>query len=174
MDLMSIRSSFELEEFYRRWKAPVFTFCCLYLGDKHVAGAATSQAFLSYYRQHRELDLAQLPSPLIAAALTAVCRLAGLRTGPAVITRAAGEVQPLKDAIVNLAADERTVFILSTVLKMDAEPVSAATGLPLERVHELWRSALRVLSATLVHPSSHADKNVGWDTCQPAHSDPAI
>lgn len=141
------RPSFQVEEFYRRWKAPIFTFCCLYLGDKHLAGDATSRAFLSYYRQHGELELNQLPPPLIAAALTAVRRLASFRTGPAAITRAAGEAQPLKDAIVNLAADERTVFILRTVLKMDAEPVSAAAGLPLERVHELWRSALRLLSA---------------------------
>jgi len=148
MNLMSIRSPFELEEFYRRWKAPVFTFCCLYLGDKHVAGAATSQAFLSYYKQNKELNLEQLPSPLLAAALTVVCRLAGFRTGPAVVTRAAGEAQPLTDVIANLAADERTVFILRTVLKMDAQNISDATGLQPERVHELWQNALKMLSAT--------------------------
>ena len=148
MDQMSIRSSFELEEFYRHWKAPVFSFCCLYLADQHLAGAATSQAFLTYYKQNKELNLEQLPSPLLAAALIAVCRLASFRTGPAVVTRAAGEAQPLTDVIANLVADERTVFILRTVLKMDTEAISNVTGLRSERVHELWQSALRMLSGT--------------------------
>lgn len=155
------RPSFQLEEFYRRWKAPVFTFCCLYLGDKHLAGDATSRAFLSYYRQHSELELSQLPPPLIGAALTAVYRLASIRSGPAVVTRAAGDAQPLTDVILTLAGEERTVFILRTVLKINAEAISAATGLPLERVHELWRSALRMLSAALVQSSSQTDKGLG-------------
>jgi len=103
---------------------------------------------LSYYRQRKELDLEHFPSPLLAAALTAVCRLAGLRTGPAVVTRAAGEAQQLTDVIANLAADERTVFILRTVLKMDAETISDVTGSQPERVHELWKSTVRMLSAT--------------------------
>jgi DNA-directed RNA polymerase specialized sigma24 family protein len=155
------RSSFQVEEFYRRWKAPVFTFCCLFLGDQYLAGDATSRAFLSFYRQHRELEGDQLPPPLIGAARTVVYRLASLRSGPAVVTRAAGDAQPLTDAILNLAADERTVFILRTVLNVDSAAISAATGLPLESVHELWRSALRMLGATLVHPSSRTDKTLG-------------
>jgi len=157
------RSSFQLEEFYRRWKAQVFTFCFLFLGDRHLAGDATSRAFLSYYRQRRELELSQLPSPLISAALPVVYRLASLRSGPAVVTRAAGDARPLTDAILDLDGDERTVFILRTVLKMDPAPISAATGFALERVLELWRSALKMLSP--------APANVHTEIQQPETAD---
>jgi len=170
---MNSLSSFRVEECYRRWKAPVFMFCYLFLGDQYLAGDAMSRAFLSYYRQHGELDLDQLPPPLIGAALTAVYRLASLRSGPAVVTRAAGDAQPLTDAIQTLAGDERTVFILRAVLNMDAAPVSAATGLPLERVHELWAERLEDAERNLGTSLVAYGQDAGSGACQPEHSNPA-
>jgi len=64
--MMFHESSVEsIRAFYDRWSAIIFRFCDLVLGARDRAEKATEVAFLTYYRASTEMDMDQLPLPLL-------------------------------------------------------------------------------------------------------------
>ena len=119
--------------FYDRWSKTVFLFCQLFVGDKDRAENATEAAFLKYYRAGPALDLDVVPVPLLRQALQAV-RPA---SGPNGIA-----VQDLRTAIPCLPFEERSVFILRSVLDFDFGKIAEVTAGREEQVKRAWVQGL--------------------------------
>lgn len=122
----------EFRDFYQRWSWPLFAFCRLFLGDEESGEAAAQEAFLAYFRQGLPLACDQLPAPLLRCALEKVkdkCALVDPRK------TANGT---LEHAVLLLPCEQRAVFILRNVLRVDVASVAVATGLAWEQVRRLW------------------------------------
>ena len=115
--------------FYDRWSKTVYRFCHLFVGDTDLAEKATEAAFLNYYRARTVLDLEVVPILLLRQALQAV-RPAGGRNGI--------PVQDLRTAILCLPFEERSVFILRSVLDFDFGKIAEVTACKEEQVKRTW------------------------------------
>ncbi|HEY4684346.1 MAG TPA: hypothetical protein VIH17_13990 [Candidatus Acidoferrales bacterium] len=134
-----VRSKEEVRTFYKRWGAPVLTFWRLFLGDEAQAEEATAEAFLVYLRGDHALEQNHALILLLRFAVDT----AQDRASPSVSRKP--DDQTLKSAVLLLPCEQRAVFILRNVLRMDAASVAIATGLPCEQLRELWlRSLLAV------------------------------
>ena len=134
----------QVRDFYRRWSRPVFAFCCLFLGDERGGEEATREAFLAYFRRGLPPASNQLPIDLLRCAMDAVkdkCALAD----PQNATNGT-----LEHAILVLPCEQRAIFILRNVLRVDAVSVGAITGLGSAQVSQLWIQSL--LSARKLLP----------------------
>ena len=119
--------------FYDRWSRTVLRFCQLFVGDKDQAEKATELTFLNYYRAGPVLDLEVVPTLLLRQALQAVRSACGSNGIP---------VQDLKTAILCLPFEERTVFILRSVLDFDFGRVAEVTACKEEQVKRTWVQGL--------------------------------
>lgn len=122
-----------IRTFYARWSRTVFRFCQLFVGDKDQAEKATELTFLNYYRAGPVLDLEAVPIPLLRQALQAV-RPASGANGIA--------VQDLRTAILCLPFEERSVFILRSVLDFDFGKIAEVTACKEEQVKRTWMQGL--------------------------------
>lgn len=126
----------ELRVFYERWNSSVFTYCRLFLGDHDRAESATEQAFIEYIRRGFAVKTDRIPFLLLRCAVDAT-RSICLRVQP----RGPGG-EELEDVLRLVACEARSVFILRSVLDLDAACVAVATGLTTEQVHKLGMQAL--------------------------------
>lgn len=133
---MGHRSEKEVRKFYEQWKAPVFTFCCLFLGDEDLASEATVEGFLAYVRTDLPLQLRRLPEFLLRSVLDAVKNRCSL-PGP---QRLNG--RDLEGAVRSLPCDQRAVFILRSVVGLPEQSVAFVTELSTEQVRRLWVQSL--------------------------------
>lgn len=134
------RSEEDIRKFYDRWKALVFRFCVMFLGDEKRASEVTGQAFLRFMKEAPDAAIDQLPHGLVRFALEAASQWCASLTH---LGRTDGS--SLREAILRLPCEQRAVFILRNVLGMDREAVAEATGLTIPRISELWlRSMLAV------------------------------
>jgi DNA-directed RNA polymerase specialized sigma24 family protein len=115
--------------FYDRWSRTVFRFCQLFVGDKDRAEKATQVAFLNYFRAGPDLDLEVVPIPLLRQALHALRSHCGSDGIPA---------QDLGTAILCLPFEERSVFILRSVLDFDFGTIAEVTARKEEQVKQIW------------------------------------
>ncbi len=129
----------EVDRFYGRWCPHVFTFCRLYLGNRDLAEIATEEAFSRFLRQTPELDGDRLSPVLVRCAWEAVQSRCALRP------TASAEVDELVDALPLLPCEERSVFIMRSVLNLRSDEVAVATRQTPEQVNQLLvRSLLRI------------------------------
>lgn len=119
--------------FYDRWSRTVFRFCQLFVGDKDRAEKATEVAFLNYFRAGPVLDLEAVPIALLRQALEAA-RSRGDSNGT--------PVQDLGTAILCLPFEERSVFILRSVLDFDFEKIAEVTSCQEEQAKRIWVQGL--------------------------------
>ena len=138
------RREAEIREFYDRWKASVFRFCVLFLGDEERASEATGKAFLRYMREAPDAASDQLPRGLVGFALEAAREWCA---SPADLARSDGS--SLREAILRLPCEQRAVFLLRNVLGMDRQAVSEVTGLTTRRISELWLKSMLALREQL-------------------------
>ena len=122
--------------FYDRWSRTVFRFCELLLGDRDRSEKATEVAFLMFYRAGPDLDLQVMPVALLRHALDAT---------RSVVDRPGEAVQDLRGAILRLPFEERSVFILRSVLDLDFGSIAMVTGCGEARVRSIWFQALMQL-----------------------------
>ena len=125
-----------IRAFYDRWSTTVFRFCELLLGDRDRSEKATEVAFLTFYRAGPDLDLQVLPSALLRHALQAT---------RSVVDRPDGPVQDLRSAILHLPLEERSIFILRSVLDFDFGSIATVTGCGEAHVKRIWFQALMQL-----------------------------
>ena len=126
----------EVKAFYDRWNASVFRFCYLFLGNKDLASECTREAFLNYLREKPVFPTSALPPRLMSFALAAV------RRGSTLDSRASRPNQICPENVLCIPSDQRTVFIMRSMLGMSDSSVASATGLPMERLRGLWRRSL--------------------------------
>ena len=119
--------------FYDRWSRTVFRFCQLFVGDRDQAEKATEVAFLNYYRAGPALDLEVVPIPLLRQALHAVRPASGSN---------GISVQDLRTAILCLPFEERSVFILRSVLDFDFGKIAEVTACKEEQAKRTWVQGL--------------------------------
>jgi DNA-directed RNA polymerase specialized sigma24 family protein len=125
-----------VREFYSRWSTTVFTFCRLFLGEEEAAEEATQQAFMNSLTENMDLGSDKIPLRLLRNALNAVsCNSSGARPG-------FPDTDEMEDTIKLLPQEERSVFILRSVLDLDFSQVTIVTGLSTEQVHRLWSESL--------------------------------
>lgn len=129
----------EVQEFYERWSASVFTFCRCFLGEQDKAEAATQETFMRFLRESPDLPLERLPLGLLRRALESVKGESSLYA-PAV-----PQTEELEDIVALLSQEERAVFILRGVLDLSAAEVALATGTTSDQVNQLWMRALMSL-----------------------------
>jgi DNA-directed RNA polymerase specialized sigma24 family protein len=122
-----------IRAFYDRWSSTVFRFCELLLGDRDRSEKATEVAFLTFYRAGPDLDLEVMPSALLRHALKAT---------RSVVDRPDGPVQDLRSAILHLPFEDRSVFILRSVLDFDFGSIAVVTGCGEAQVKRIWFQAL--------------------------------
>jgi hypothetical protein len=121
--------------FYKRWSSTIYTYCRLVLGSDWLAQSATEHAFVEFLRDTTELDQEKLPRRLLRNAFR-TCQ-----NRCALVTRGRGGNR-LEDALLLLSCEERSVFVMRSVLDLTTDEVSAATGLSRIEVGELWVQAL--------------------------------
>ena len=127
------------QEFYARWGPSVFTYCRLYLGNRDQAEIATEEAFLRFLSQSPDLGGDRLSLALVRCA----CEAAGRRCVPPF--SGSVEVEELTDALPLLPCEERSVFILRSVLGLRAEVVAVAMLRTPQQVNQIWiESLLRI------------------------------
>lgn len=148
------RSEKEIREFYGRWKALVFCFCVMFLGEEKRASEVTGQAFLRYLREGPDAASDQLPCDLIRFALGEAREWCAI---PTHLGRSNGS--SLREAILRLPCEQRAVFILRNVLRMDRGAVSEATGLPIRRMSELWLQSMLAVREQL--PTGYIKEPMG-------------
>ena len=122
-----------IRAFYDRWSSTIFQFCQLFIGDEGRAEKATEVAFLTYYRAGPVLDLEVVPTALLGKALEAV-RSQGDGSEVA--------AQDLRSAIRCLPLEERSVFILRSVLDFDLGRIAEVTACQEDRVKRIWARSL--------------------------------
>lgn len=134
----------ELEEFCRRWKKDVFTFCWALLGDAAAAEEATCEAFAALRRRPvvRMNDL-EASSRLLGSALRATEKS---RNGSSPSSRATSR---LEDAIRRLPRLERAVVIMRNLLHMEWPPLARAVDLSPPEAHEAWVRGILQLNEIL-------------------------
>lgn len=133
------RSEKQVEDFYRRWSRPVFAFCQLFVGSQEGGEEAAREVFLVYFRRGLPLELDQLPAPLLR------CALDVLKEKCALVDRQNRRNGTLAGVILLLPCEQRAVFILRNVLRVEIASVAAATGMTEEQVRHIWfRSILAV------------------------------
>lgn len=118
-----------IRSFYVRWSATVFRFCELFVGDRSRAETATEVTFLRYFRAGQSLDSEVTPVPLLRMALEAAQSQDG-EVGSA--------VRDLPGAIRGLPFDQRSVFILRSVLDFDLGKISEITGCTQDQIQRTW------------------------------------
>jgi DNA-directed RNA polymerase specialized sigma24 family protein len=129
---VSVHDLHETEAFYKRWGPDVFVFCRLFLGDEQLAEAASSKAFVEFYRQSGDLSVAgEVPSRLIGLAFQA---MQPCREGP----RLDKDNGTLENCILRLSCRQRAVFIMRNVMGMSWPGVAAATSLSAEDARQAW------------------------------------
>ena len=122
-----------IRAFYERWSTIIFRFCELFVGHRDRAEKATEVAFLTYYRGGAVLDMEHVPVPLLRHALEAARSAAGSQENPA---------QDLRSAILRLPFEERSIFILRSVLDFDFGRIADVTGSNAEQVKRTWVQGL--------------------------------
>lgn len=122
-----------IRAFYDRWRSTIFRFCQLFVGDEDRAEKATEVAFLTYYRAGAILDLEVVPTALLGKALEAV---RSLSDGSELAA------QDLRSAILCLPLEERSVFILRSVLDFDLGRIAEVTACEEDRVERIWKQSL--------------------------------
>ena len=133
------RSEKQVQDFYRRWSRPIFAFCRLFVGSQEGGEEAAREVFLAYFRQGLPLELDQLPVPLLR------CALDVLKEKCTLIDRQNAGNGALESAILLLSCEQRAVFILRNVLRVETPSIAAAIGMPEERVRRLWFKSLLVV-----------------------------
>jgi len=131
-----VRTEKEARAIFNQWKGPVYTFSRLFLGDEERADNVTLIAFLAYFRRDAAEESDRLPTPLLRTLLSAIKEQC-----PSPLS-ATTEPKGMVQALLALPCEERAVFILRTVLKLDVETVTEATGLSRERVRALWMRSM--------------------------------
>jgi DNA-directed RNA polymerase specialized sigma24 family protein len=126
------RSEKEVEGFYRRWSRPVLAFCRLFVGNQEGGEEAAREVFLAYFRQGLSLELDQWPVPLLR------CSLNVLKEKCALVDRQNARNGTLEGVILLLPCEQRAVFVLRNVLRVETASVAAATGMPEEQVRNIW------------------------------------
>lgn len=126
-------SAESVRAFYDRWSKTVYRFCQLFVGDRDRAEKATEVAFLNHYRAGPVLDLEVVPIPLLRQALQAARPACGSNGIP---------VQDLRSAILCLPFEERSVFILRSVLDFDFGKIAEVTACKEEQVKRAWVQGL--------------------------------
>lgn len=131
----------EFQEFYARWAPSVLSFCVLFLGDEEQAELATQQAFVEYVRGRQSFTAERLPPTLMRHAVTAATQLAPSEPR-------FPDSEELEEVLGLLAATERTVFILRTVLELPVSDVAYVLRMSTEQVNESWLKASLFLRDT--------------------------
>ena len=129
----------EVDEFYGRWSRQIFTYCRLFLGNRDQAEIATEEAFTRFLSQSPDLSGNRLSLALVRCAWEAAgSHCVSSSPGPA-------EVEELTDARPLLPCEQRSVFILRSVLGLRAEAVAVATLRTPQQVNQIWvQSLLRI------------------------------
>jgi hypothetical protein len=122
-----------IRAFYDRWSRTIFRFCQLFVGDEDCAEKATEIAFLTYYRAEPVLDLEVMPIALLRQALAATRSHCDSKET---------SVQDLRTAILCLPFEERSVFILRSVLDFDFGKIAEVTTCKEEQVKRIWVQGL--------------------------------
>lgn len=130
------RSEKQVQDFYRRWSRPIFAFCRLFVGSQEGGEEAAREVFLVHFRQGLPLELDQLPVPLLR------CALDVLKEKCTLIDRQNAGNGTLESAILLLSCEERAVFILRNVLRVETPSIAAAIGMPEEQVRSIWIQSL--------------------------------
>lgn len=134
-----LRNEEDVQAFYVRWVAPVLCLCRLFVGDEARAQQATIEAFLAYLRAEGALDGVRIPTVLLSAAVHAIrCKhvMRRIRTT---------DDQPLANAILALPSEERMIFILRYVLRLNPSTISSVTGVSEEAVRKMsFQSLLKI------------------------------
>lgn len=133
----------EIRDFYRRWSRSIFAFCCLFLGSAERGESATREAFLAYVREASVLSSSTLPVGLLRCALDA------MRDGCVLVDPRKSTAGTLEQAILRLPCEQRVVFILRNVLRVDTNSVAAVTGLRLDQVRQLWMQSMLAVREVL-------------------------
>jgi len=123
----------ELEEFCRRWKKDVFTFCWALLGDAAAAEEAACEAFARLRREPaaRMNDL-EAVSRLLGSAFRVTEKY---RNGSSSSSRVTSR---LEDATQRLPRLERAVVIMRNLLHMEWVPLARVVDLSPSEAHQAW------------------------------------
>ena len=130
------RTDEEVRVFYERWNSSVFTYCRLFLGDEDRAESATEQAFVEYIRRGFPARTDRIPLLLLRCAVDAA------RTVCVNVHQHLRVGEELEDVLRLVSCEARSVFILRSILDLDAASVAVATRLTTEQVHNLGMQAL--------------------------------
>jgi DNA-directed RNA polymerase specialized sigma24 family protein len=126
----------QVREFYSRWSSTVFTMARLFLGEQEAAEEATQQGFVNYLSEVDQLDLQKIPLWLLRKTLESA------RANRYAMRQAFPDTDEMEDMIKLLPQDERSVFILRSVLDLDFSDVTVVTGLSPEQVQRMWSESI--------------------------------
>ncbi len=125
----------EMQDFYDRWDAVVFTFCRFYLGDENCAETTTLHVFRAYFDSGLSLNGERLPGALFRHVLEA--------SGRAVVRSDGCSNRPAFEEILLALPDaELAVFLLHGILGLDFPWISTVNGLNCEEEQRLWLNSL--------------------------------
>ena len=134
----------EMQDFYNRWDAVIFTFCRFYFGDENCAETTTLHVFRAYFDFGLPLDGEQLPAALLRLVLEGSRCWMVLGNG--------GSGPPVFEEMVLALPDaELTVFLLHVVLGLDFPWISTENGLTSAEEQRLWLNSLLHLQSQLCH-----------------------
>ncbi len=134
----------EMQDFYDRWEAVVFTFCRFYLGDENCAETTTLHVFRAYFDSGLLLDGKRLPAALLRLVLEASRRWVVLDNG--------GLGPPaFEEMLLALPDAELAVLLLHGILGLDFPWISTMNGLTNEEGQRLWLNSLLHLQSQLCH-----------------------
>ena len=134
----------EMQDFYDRWEAVVFTFCRFYLGDENCAETTTLHVFRAYFDSGLLLDGERLSAALLRLVLEASRRRMVLDNG--------GLGPPaFKEMLLALPDAELAVLLLHGILGLDFPWISTMNGLTNEEGQRLWLNSLLNLQSQLCH-----------------------
>ncbi len=132
----------EMQDFYDRWDAVVFTFCRFYLGDENCAETTTLHVFRAYFDSGLPLDGERLPGALLRLVLKASRRWMVLGNG-------GSDPSVFEEMLLALPDAELAVFLLHGVLGLDFPWISTVNGLSCEEEQRLWLNSLLHLQSQL-------------------------
>ena len=106
----------EREAFCGRWRTNVLSFTRMYLGNEELARHATERAFANYFRSEELLEMEDFPLGLWCSTIEAARNCE--KKDPFI-----GFAAEFRAALLQLAPDERAIFLLHFVLGLEPSSI---------------------------------------------------
>lgn len=135
-DLKTPQAIEQFKNFYDQWSSLVFTVCYLFLGDQEHAERATERAFLNFFHAEAQSALPQKEIVLLQYAVASAKEACSAYAQPLVRT------DKLQNVLRLIPCEQRAVFVLHGVLRVDVTATALATGLTNKQALVLWLQAL--------------------------------